>query len=126
MNKPLDVERIEVHNSYTLYEGEETKLLSFFRPQDWGDPHRWHYHYCVVSFHQGDTEYINHCHVWQQIKRTPIEAFQVIASNLFMVCMPGSDVRACNRSHLKEDDFWCEEWGDMPPYLEEYDDSINE
>lgn len=117
----MSEELIEVHNVYTLYELEadgshsDTPLLSFFRPQDWGDS-RWHYHYCTISLELRGTQYINHCHVWQEVERNSIEAFQAIASSLFMISMPGRTKELCDNTHLAEDDFWSKEWGEMPPY----------
>lgn len=31
--------------------------------------------------------------------------------------MPGSDPRLCAKEYLDVDDFWDDDWGDMPPYL---------
>ena len=27
----------------------------------------------------------------------------------------------CGRTHLEQDDFWCEEWGELPPVFERND-----
>ena len=118
-----------VHNIYTLYELDEDgsqaerEIISFARPQDWGDPERWHYHTCTVQFELPDreggrTRFVNHCHLWQEVKRSPVEAYQQVSEYLFMVMMPGQPEEECGRSHLREDDFWLEEWGEMPPYTE--------
>lgn len=112
--------KTEVHNCYTLYDidedGEEVeeKVLSFSRPQDWGDPDRWHYHYCRIELDQ----YVNHCHVWQGRKRNPVEAMRAIASSLFLIMIPGTPKELCDRSHLDQDDFWLPQWGETPPYYE--------
>jgi len=50
--------------------------------------------------------------------RDPVEAFQLIAEHLFMVALPGTPLEIAGKSHLKEDDFWDEAWGDLPPYYE--------
>lgn len=111
----------EVHNCYTLYElnedgsKAENPLLCFSRPQDWGDPERWKYHYCKLEV----AGYINHCHLWQEVERYPTEACKVISQALFMIMMPGTPQELCDRSHLHGDDFWLKEWGEMPPYYDE-------
>lgn len=118
---------VEVHNIYTLYElnedGSEAdkKLLSFYRPQDWGDSNRWHYHRCKIQFELNGTRYVNHCHLWQEVERPNVEPFQVIASSLFMVMMPGQTPELCGKDYLTEDDFWSREWGEMPPYFSSVD-----
>lgn len=118
------METIEVHNIYTLYELEEdgsasnTPILSFSRPQDWGDSTRWHYHWCRVQYELRGTMYINNCHVWQEVDISSIEAFQRIAEQLFMVMMPGSQEQLAGREFLDEDDFWLPEWGKQPLYYE--------
>jgi hypothetical protein len=119
----------EVHNCYALYElnedgsSAEKPLLCFNRPQDWGDPSRWHYHYVRIELEDRGQKYINHCHLWQGVQRQITQACQVIASSLFMVMVPGVPRELCDRSHLEGDDFWCSEWGERPPYysLEEED-----
>lgn len=121
-------EKIEVHNVYTLYElnpdgsASEQAALSFFRPQDWGDPKRWHYHQCRIEFESNQVTYINNCHLWQEVERSGVEAFQVIASSLFMVLMPGEKQELSGNTHLDTDDFWCDDWGRTPPYYDESDD----
>ena len=118
--------KTEVHNVYTLYEMDEAgnqreeKLLSFFRPQDWGNPQRWHYHYCRIEIDR----YISHCHVWQEVRRSSIEAMGLIASTLFGILIPGHERELCDRSHLAEDDFWLPEWGEMPPYYYEQEEDF--
>ncbi|PZO13153.1 MAG: hypothetical protein DCF25_16525 [Leptolyngbya foveolarum] len=119
----------EVNNAYTLYELEEDgsqveqALLSFSRPQDWGDPERWHYAECTIRFDTPGsdgliTRYINHCHVWREVAQHPVDTFKGISSALFMVAMPGTPRELCDRSHLSLDDFWLEKWGKQPPYFE--------
>lgn len=119
---------IEVHNVYTLYETEadgsivETPILGFRRPQDWGDSLHWHYHQCRLQFSYAGTEYINNCHVYQQIERNSIEAFKHIAPYLFMVMIPGTPKLLAGRAFLDEDDFWHPAWGELPPYYERDDE----
>lgn len=122
-------EAIEVHNAYALYEinpdgsKAENPLLSFSRPQDWGDPQRWHYRYCRLECSFGERSYVNHCHLWQEQKRSDLEAYQIVSSYLFMVMQPGQPRELCDRSHLQEDDFWCHDWGKRPPYYEDEDEN---
>lgn len=121
---------VEVHNVYTLYElnedgsAAENKLVCFNRPQDWGSS-RWNYYRCKVEFESGGTRYINNCHLWQEVARTPTEAFQAIAPYLFMVLQPGSDPELSGREYLAEEDFWDEEWGKMPPIFESQEDGYD-
>lgn len=124
-----DFNIVEIHNPYTLYELNEDgtqadqPLLDFFRPQDWGDPKRWHYAECEMRFDipgpdQLTTRYVHHCHVWREVESHPIAMFTDIAPQLFMVMQPGQLKEECDRSHLKPSDFWDTEWGEMPPYYE--------
>ena len=115
---------VEVHNCYTFYElnpdGTRAKqgILSFGnRPQDWGHP-RWRYRFCKISVVIGQRHYINNCHIWQEVERPDMEAYQAVSQALFMVMQPGEPKELCDRSHLDEDDFWEESWGEMPPYYE--------
>jgi hypothetical protein len=117
--KMADTTKItEVHNCYTLYElaeggsPAEKPIICFSRPQDWGDKERWSYHYARIEV----GGYINHCHVWQEVKREPVEACKLIAQVLFLILMPGSHQELCDRSHLDPDDFWETAWGERPPY----------
>jgi hypothetical protein len=118
---------VEVHNVYTLYElnedgsTAEQKLVCFNRPQDWGDP-RWHYHRCKTKFESNGTCYINHCHLWQEVERNPVEAFQAIAPYLFMVLQPGTKPELCSKDFMEPEDFWLESWGKMPPVFEDRED----
>ncbi|HEY9749440.1 MAG TPA: hypothetical protein V6C63_12210 [Allocoleopsis sp.] len=128
-------QRVVVHNIYTLYElnqdgtEAEQKLLSFSRPQDWGNPNRWHYQRCKVEFELNSTCYVNHCHLWQEVERPGVEPFQAIAPSLFMVMMPGQTPELCGRDYLGEEDFWSKDWGEMPPIFDSgdyWDDEPND
>lgn len=119
---------IEVHNCYTLYElnddGNEVKrpVMSFFRPSDWANPDRWHYHYCKIEVKIDNTIYINHCHIWQEVDRHIIEACQKISKALFMIVRPGGKPELCGNTHLDEEDFWWDAWGKKPPvFIDESD-----
>jgi hypothetical protein len=127
--EPKEARTVEVHNVYTLYElnedgsTAEQKLVCFNRPQDWGDPSRWHYHRCKTEFESHGTRYINHCHLWQEVERNPVEAFQAIAPYLFMVLQPGAKPELCGKDFLGDEDFWDSSlWGEMPPIYEGEDD----
>ena len=122
-----DFNIVEVHNVYAVYELDEAGqpaeqgILEFFRPQDWGDPKRWHYGETTIRFDAPGpdgltTRYVNHCHVWREVDEGIPEMFKRPAAALFMVMMPGTPREECDRSHLRQDDFWDESWGKMPPY----------
>jgi len=123
---------VEVHNCYTLYELDEDgrecseKILSFSRPQDWGDPERWHYHYCKIELTTVLAHYINHCHIWQECDRHIIEACKAIAPSLFMILRQGHPVELCANTHLAEEDFWLNKWGDKPPVFYDPDEYFDE
>lgn len=129
MTKPSQ-EFVEVHNVYTLYElnpdgsASEQGILTFFRPQDWGDKNRWHYHQCRIEFESNQVTYINNCHLWQELERAGAEAFQVIAPSLFMVLMPGNPQELSGNTHLGTDDFWCDDWGRTPPCYDSDDEWV--
>lgn len=124
---------VEVHNCYTLYELNddgnkvERPVMSFFRAQDWANPDRWHYHYCKIEVKIDNTIYINHCHIWQEVERHIIEACQAISNALFMIMQPGGKPELCGNTHLDEEDFWWDAWGDKPPvFIDESDDDYYE
>lgn len=113
--------RVEVHNTYALYELNQdgtrsnSPLLMFSRPQDWGDRFRWHYHRCKIELEMGGTRYINHCHVWQEVERNSTQAFAACGESLFWAIQPGTPEELCSNQYLAEEDFWDESWGAMPP-----------
>ena len=123
---------VETHNCYTLYELDEdgykesTRLLTFSRPQDWANPKRWHYHYCKIELSFKGTHYINHCHIWQGVERNTFEACKYISQSLFMFMQPGKAVELCANTHLAEEDFWLNEWGDKPPVFYDPDEYFDE
>lgn len=120
-SRPEDVEIIEVHNCWTVYgtdpDGSEVEqpIAQFSRPQDWGDP-RWHYERFRFEWRHGDKYYINHAHCWTDIKRELFEYRQLFAQLIVQILMPGAKEQFCGREYLKEDDFWIDDWGPMPPY----------
>ncbi len=120
---------IEVHNAYTIQEVEEVRtgakeqFLQFSRPQDWGNP-RWHYEQFKFEWIRSDKHYINHAYCWTDLPE-PEQGYPSLFGEIIAVyiMMPGSRAEECGRSHLKEDDFWDEEWGEMPPYFDpDWDD----
>ena len=110
---------VNVHNVYTLYsdaDSEGNKLLSVSsRPQDWGDP-RWHYHFVKLEINYSETIYINNAHLWTTEELDIPQLTGTFGQALGMIMQPGRPHEICDRSHLYEDDFWCDEWGEMPPY----------
>lgn len=116
--KDSEQAKTEIHNVFTLYELDEEKniveepVLSFFRPQDWGNKERWHYYYCKLEV----GKYICHCHLWQEKERSIYEACRHIGQYLFMFLQPGTPAQLCGRDCLDEDDFWLKEWGEQPEY----------
>jgi hypothetical protein len=118
---------IESHNVFALYELDEegnkaeNDFLEFYRPQDWGSP-RWHYHYCKIEFTSEKTLYINHMHIWQEMKRNTAAAIAKIPFSVLFKFNLRKPVQLCDRSHLSEEDYWSEEWGEIPPYYHEYID----
>jgi hypothetical protein len=116
----------ETHNCYVLHELDRDgnrlnePKLTFLRPPDWGHP-RWNYHYCKIEI---AGEYINHCHIWQEVSRHPVEASKLIAPWLFMSQFPSPPRELCDRSHLDALDFWLGEWGPMPPHYQQEEESV--
>ena len=117
---------VDVHNVYTLYESEEEGEPNFLsvssRPQDWGDP-RWHYEFIKFEWKSNDTIYIQNAHIWTTTKLTPPEILGKLGQAIGMILQPGKAKELCGRTHLDIDDFWCEEWGELPPVFDsnEYD-----
>ncbi len=102
-------------------------LVNFFlsvssRPQDWGDP-RWHYEFIKFEWKSNDTIYLQNAHIWTTTKLTPPEILGKLGQAIGMILQPGREKELCGRTHLDEDDFWCEEWGELPPvfYSNEYE-----
>ncbi len=118
-------EIVEVHNVYTLYESEEGEadILSMYRSQDWGDP-KWHYEFIKLEWKYKGILYIQNAHVWTTSSMTPPEILGRLGEYVGMIAQPGRAKELCDRSHLDEDDFWCEEWGEMPPYYQLPDSDI--
>lgn len=117
-------EMITTHNVYTLYEKDssgnilQNPTLGFERPNNWGNKDEWTYYTCQIQADQGEFLYRNVCHIWQQVKRSPTDAFQLLASYLFVVMMPGLPWQVCGDQFLDLDDEWLPEWGETPPTFE--------
>ena len=116
---------VDVHNVYTLYESDSADMpnqLSFCRPQDWGDP-KWNYEFLKLEWKLKDTIYINNAHVWTTTKLDPPEILAAMGQAIGMIMQPGKPSQLCGRTHLDIDDFWDDDWGEMPPVFDrnEYD-----
>lgn len=121
----------EVHNAVTIYglneDGSQAEqpLMTFYRPQDWGNPQRWHYEFFKLEWHREKEIFINNCHCWTDLKNPEGGYVQLFAQGIAMILIPGSPPQECGRDYLRSDDFWSTKWGKMPPYYdpsEEYDD----
>lgn len=44
---------------------------------------------------------------------------------IITIMIPGRDEKECGNTHLAEDDFWQESWGNMPPHFEHDDEDFN-
>lgn len=120
-------EPIEVHNCWTIYgmnpDGTEAdEPMAFFsRPQDWGHP-RWTYHrfrFEWLTDGNQNQRYINNCHCWTDLKLKESEYPEVFAAFMVRIMLPGSQEQLCGREYLHGEDFWSDEWGEMPPIWEE-------
>lgn len=118
---------VNVHNVYTLYSDAEENGNKFMsvssRPQDWGDP-RWNYHFVKFETKLDNTIYINNAHLWTTEKFDLQELMANFGQAIALVMVPGRPPEICDRSYLQEDDFWCEEWGELPPYFEFQEDDF--
>ena len=118
---------VNVHNVYTLYSPVDEDDCAFLsissRPQDWGDP-RWNYHFVKVELKYDNTIYINNAHLWTTKEMNIPELTGTFGKALGLIAEPGQPPEICDRSHLREDDFWCEEWGEMPPLYETKDEDF--
>lgn len=126
-----ETETVEVHNAYAIHgldeHGEEVDpaYLIYFRPQDWGDPQRWHYERFRLEWFS-DKHYINNAHCWTDLKMPRHEYLHLFCEAIVQILMPGSKAELCGREYLAEDDFWDEEWGLMPPYYQDPDADYDE
>jgi hypothetical protein len=112
---------VTIHNIFTFHESPDKSqaIVSFHRPQDWGNPQEWQYIQASVSVPNDDPLFRSRCcHIWVKPRRERFEFLREIGGLLFSFYYPGKPLELCDRSHLAADDHWCQEWGKMPP---EYD-----
>lgn len=112
------------HNCWAIYgmdqDGNEVeqKIAEFRRPQDWGHP-RWTYELITTRWCDGRTIYINHCHCWTDVVRnSPADYLELFAPFTVQIMWPGMQPEVCGRGFLQEDDFWSDEWGELPPHYD--------
>jgi hypothetical protein len=107
-------------NVWAIYteglEDDEPALAEFSRPQDWGDPKYMYRVYTIEAL-----GYRNEVHCWLDKKVQEHEHLQMFAGLLTQILTPGQRREICANTHLREDDFWRESWGEMPPHFEEDD-----
>lgn len=116
----------EVINAFAIYwddSPEQKHLCELRRPQDWGDP-RWMYRKYVLE--ALGCRHEAHCYVEHQL--TDLEHLNLFAGMLTMIAhtYPPTRREVCDRSHLRENDFWDEGWGPMPPHFDEYDEDFED
>jgi len=121
----------EVHNAYTIYGREadgtrsENSIAEFHRPQDWGEPERWHYELFRFEWVTGPdgVRYINNAHCWTDIPGLERHEYPGLFAGLVtVILLPGSPAELCGRTHLQEFDDWDDTWGPMPPDYEDDED----
>ena len=120
----LQREIIEVHNVYTLYPPvkEESAIMTFYRPQNWGNKDDWAYEQFKFEWVQQTKHYINHAHCWYDPKTAKKHEVPGLFGGCIcgMVLMPGKPEQLCGNQYLAEEDIWDEEWGEKPKvYLPE-------
>lgn len=115
---------VEVHNCWTIYGANpdgsksDNKIASFERPQDWGHP-RWAYNRFRFEWTVDGKHYINNAHCWTDIPGVEPGGYpELFASLIVRVMMPGHEEQLCGRDYLHPEDFWSQDWGEMPPIYE--------
>lgn len=121
---------IIVHNAWAVEGMEngkeiETPLATLGRPQDWGDP-RWHYSRFRFDWFMSEARYINHVHIWTDLKREESEYPQLFANLITSILIPGLPAQLAGRDALDAEDFWKEEWGPTPPVWDDWDDEFSD
>ncbi len=113
-------EIIEVHNAYSFY----TQVISFSRPQDWGNKEIWAYERFKFEWLQETKHYINHAHCWYNPHDVPRGKIPMIFGGaIATISMPGKPEELCSNKYLAPEDFWHPAWGEMPEfYLPEEED----
>lgn len=113
-----------IHNVLTFYESDDgdEAMVSFSRPQDWGNPKQWQYLTASIWVPNDDRKFrCRNCHIWCHPRHDRWEFLREIGGMLFTFTYPGQPVELCDRSHLSVDDFWLSDWGEMPPYWDDED-----
>lgn len=121
-------EIIEVHNAWTVYGMDDSTIVeepfaTLSRPQDWGDP-RWHYERFRLEWFnaKSNKHYIHHAHCWTDLVDPKTDYPRLFAPLICSICMPGSPEALCGRDFIDIEDFWCNDWGPMPPVFDESQD----
>ncbi|MEL6408687.1 MAG: hypothetical protein AAFR81_30245 [Chloroflexota bacterium] len=123
----MSEDRIVLHNPWTVMIADSTEetpgIIQLSRPQDWGDP-RWIYKEVTLVVEIVGKWYENHAHIWIDAQIDDAELMQSdwFRECAFMVQYPGSNPKFCGRDYLAPDDFWSDDWGDLPPYVDENED----
>ncbi len=108
----------EVVNCWTIYRDKEDAMASFRRPQDWGHP-RWMDRRYVVEALGCRNEVYCWLETTEDERFSELEHLQFFASLIIQIMQPGFPREVCDRSHRREEDFWQNSWGKMPPIFEE-------
>lgn len=122
INRVPQREIVEVHNAYALYQSESVLsegTIMMSRPQDWGNKSKWALERFKFEWLTDDKHYINNAYCWYNPKKLRKgDVPNAFASSLTMILMPGDEKELCGNQYLELEDFWCEEWGNMPPVHE--------
>lgn len=119
-------ELVPVTNVWTIYrEGDDTMAV-LARPQDWGNPAKWMYDVYTLEGHG----HRNEVHCWLQLLPgevagehiLPAVHLEAFSQLIVQILLPGTPLHECNKQYLREDDFWDDAWGKMPPYYEDEDE----
>lgn len=115
-----------ITNVWTVYrlnpDGTETDgpfIAEMSRPQDWGNPKRWKYKVYTLSAQIKDTKYEHEVHCWAELPIEDYKHLELFSGVIAQIMLPGTPVQKCSNKYLQEDDFWMEEWGELPPYPED-------
>lgn len=115
MNTPEPLK--PVNNCWTIYLPDSKEdgppLACLGRAQDWGDPK---YMYRVYTLEAQGYRNTVHCWVDQPMKEH--EHLQLFAPIIAQIMLPGVPVKLSTRAFMDEDDFWQDDWGQMPPYAD--------
>jgi hypothetical protein len=113
-----------IHNVIAFHEdeGEDRALVIFSRPQDWGNPLLWQHIPAYIRVEAEDPRFKSRAvHIWCRPHHEPFEFLRSIGGYAFSFYFPGKPSELCDRSHLAQDDFWNEKWGEMPPHYDPVD-----